>query len=297
MNKDKLIVLANTIRQIRKDRNISQLDLSIAADIDRKTISRIENAKNEPSLETLFKISKILNYDFIAIYEKIKIEEYMLFNSILENAIKKVEIKIDISKEKKQLKNLYSVTDIEYVKLLCKQAFLFFESIDEKSNKEKILLLNQALNTMGEKDKDYTKNDYSQFELAILMNLALCYMENDNKKYIGLLEFVYKNTKKDDELFPYISNNLAKAYILYTNLNYEAFKIIDKSVKYFTDNNQIPNPLLLHTRSLAKRFIGKDFSEDLYSSKLLAEISNNNELLNIMKKSEKSFDDKYKKNK
>ena len=36
-----LTILAKKIKEVRKNRKISQLDLSIEANIDRKTISRI----------------------------------------------------------------------------------------------------------------------------------------------------------------------------------------------------------------------------------------------------------------
>lgn len=48
-----LTILAKKIKEVRKNRKISQLDLSIEANIDRKTISRIENGINEPSFSTL----------------------------------------------------------------------------------------------------------------------------------------------------------------------------------------------------------------------------------------------------
>lgn len=60
MEKDKLILLAKKIKEVRKNRKISQLDLSIEAGIDRKTISHIENGVNEPSFSTLYKKITIL---------------------------------------------------------------------------------------------------------------------------------------------------------------------------------------------------------------------------------------------
>ena len=49
------------LRKIRKEKNITQIRLSIAAEVSQETISAYESGKALPSVDTLIKISKFLN--------------------------------------------------------------------------------------------------------------------------------------------------------------------------------------------------------------------------------------------
>lgn len=49
------------LREIRKEKNITQIRLSIAAEVSQETISAYESGKALPSVDTLIKISKFLN--------------------------------------------------------------------------------------------------------------------------------------------------------------------------------------------------------------------------------------------
>ena len=49
------------LRDLRKERKISQELLAEYADLDRTYISLLERGLRQPSLDTLFKISKALN--------------------------------------------------------------------------------------------------------------------------------------------------------------------------------------------------------------------------------------------
>lgn len=51
----------NKIREIRKLKNITQIDAAKDLDISRQTMSAIENSKYNPSLELALKISKYFN--------------------------------------------------------------------------------------------------------------------------------------------------------------------------------------------------------------------------------------------
>lgn len=46
------------IREIRHERNLSQLDLSVKSGVPKETISKIENGVRPPKLETLVKLAE-----------------------------------------------------------------------------------------------------------------------------------------------------------------------------------------------------------------------------------------------
>ncbi len=51
----------NRIKELRKKRNITQIRLSIAAEVSQETISAYESDKAEPKMEKLIKIADFLN--------------------------------------------------------------------------------------------------------------------------------------------------------------------------------------------------------------------------------------------
>lgn len=287
-----LTILAKKIKEVRKNRKISQLDLSIEANIDRKTISRIENGINEPSFSTLYKISYILNHDFIKDYLNSSLKDYLIFNETFEKIIDKVENKLPFDDEEKIIIYLKDFTDIEFIKTSCKQVILFLKSMNEdlsKSEEREILI--KALNSFTNKYDNIKIQSFSIFELRILMDIAMTYTNIDNKKYLDLLNFVYDKTNKDSSLFPIISLNLANAYIILEDYE-KCPEIINDAISYFLLRNKIPNPILYFTRALYKRLKNMDYKEDYDKAILIASLAKNYNLINKFEKA-KSYYEKY----
>ncbi|MDU1707408.1 MAG: helix-turn-helix transcriptional regulator, partial [Anaerococcus vaginalis] len=275
-----LTILAKKIKEVRKNRKISQLDLSIEANIDRKTISRIENGINEPSFSTLYKISYILNHDFIKDYLHSSLKDYLIFNETFEKIIDKVENKLPFDDEEKIIVYLKDFTDIEFIKTSCKQVILFLKSMNEdlsKSEEREILI--KALNSFTNKYDNFKIQSFSIFELRILMDIAMTYTNIDNKKYLELLNFVYDKTNKDSSLFPIISLNLTNAYIILEDYE-KCPEIINDAISYFLVRNKIPNPILYFTRSVYKRLKNMDYKEDYDKAILIANLAENYNLIN-----------------
>ena len=63
--------MKNKVRDVRKRKNMTQLELAIASKVGRSTISDIESKTHTPSLETAFAIAKALDttVDALFIYE------------------------------------------------------------------------------------------------------------------------------------------------------------------------------------------------------------------------------------
>lgn len=287
-----LTILAKKIKEVRKNRKISQLDLSIEANIDRKTISRIENGINEPSFSTLYKISYILNHDFIKDYLNSSLKDYLIFNETFEKIIDKVENKLPFDDEEKIIIYLKDFTDIEFIKTSCKQVILFLKSMNEdlsKSEEREILI--KALNSFTNKYDNIKIQSFSIFELRILMDIAMTYTNIDNKKYLELLNFVYDKTNKDSSLFPIISLNLTNAYIILEDYE-KCPEIINDAISYFLIRNKIPNPILYFTRALYKRLKNMDYKEDYDKAILIANLAKNYNLINKFEQA-KSYYEKY----
>ncbi len=67
-----LIQLGMRIRYLRKQKNISQLDLSIESDVNRNYISDLEKGRRNPTILVLNKIAIALNTDLSNLFKGIQ---------------------------------------------------------------------------------------------------------------------------------------------------------------------------------------------------------------------------------
>jgi transcriptional regulator with XRE-family HTH domain len=63
------VAYGKKVRQIRKDKGVSQEKLAELAELDRTYISDIENGKRNVSIETVFKIAKALDKPMVSFFE------------------------------------------------------------------------------------------------------------------------------------------------------------------------------------------------------------------------------------
>lgn len=62
--------LANNIRNLRQQRQLSQEALALSADVDRTYVSQIERGIGNPSLLVLYKLGSILKVDLVTLLEQ-----------------------------------------------------------------------------------------------------------------------------------------------------------------------------------------------------------------------------------
>ncbi|QOD60047.1 helix-turn-helix transcriptional regulator [Polaribacter haliotis] len=55
--------IGNLIKKLRLERNMTQLDLAVASNIDERQIQRLEASHTSPTIKTLYKISKALDIE------------------------------------------------------------------------------------------------------------------------------------------------------------------------------------------------------------------------------------------
>ena len=65
---ERLILLGQKIKQLRKSKKVSQLNLSIKLDITREHLSKLERGVAYPSVKILFAILDALNLDINNIF-------------------------------------------------------------------------------------------------------------------------------------------------------------------------------------------------------------------------------------
>ena len=61
--------IGNKIRQIRKEKNIPQIELAVEIGIDRSYLSEIENGRTNPSINILYAIADALHVNIIDLFQ------------------------------------------------------------------------------------------------------------------------------------------------------------------------------------------------------------------------------------
>lgn len=74
-NKAILQTLGNNIRQVRKGKNMTQLDLEVASGITAGDISKIENGQINVAFTTLVKLAIALNVELESFYKILSIPD------------------------------------------------------------------------------------------------------------------------------------------------------------------------------------------------------------------------------
>ncbi|MFN8296362.1 MAG: helix-turn-helix transcriptional regulator [Chitinophagales bacterium] len=70
MNEEKLkIRLGKRIKELREQKELTQLDIASSCDFEKTSISRIEAGRTNPTVTTLFKISKALDIQLKELFE------------------------------------------------------------------------------------------------------------------------------------------------------------------------------------------------------------------------------------
>lgn len=73
MEDEKLIrLVCDKLKEIRKSRGMSQMDVASSAGIDKSAYQRIERGRTNPTLKTLNQVLNAMNEDTIIFFTKLK---------------------------------------------------------------------------------------------------------------------------------------------------------------------------------------------------------------------------------
>jgi transcriptional regulator with XRE-family HTH domain len=77
-------VWMDRIRQLRKERGLSQVKLAVMADMDPATLNRLEQGKGNPNLKTLERVATALDVEVADLLGKAPASSQPSFNGLLE---------------------------------------------------------------------------------------------------------------------------------------------------------------------------------------------------------------------
>ena len=250
---------ANNLAKIRENKRLSQEDLAYLSGISRRSISRIENGLiKEPSIDTLLKLSAVLEFDLVDLYIKDIYESHYLYRDLLSSfdilssfksreEILLLEKKVNILESDPNFKG--KDYEVSLMKLFIKSLKIpnllsleeeFEDITSSRINKNKIL-----------------SEDLTFFETRLLVNVC-----NANGGF--------KNIAKEDLLDIIISktNNFTLKYLsynslinsIYVNEEYkDALSQVDEAIGKSKENRFIEgNSLLYYLQFLCRYSLGDE---------------------------------------
>ena len=281
----------NDLTKIRESKRLSQEDLAFLSGLSRRSISRIENGLiNEPSIDTLLKLTAALDFDLVDLYIKDRYESHYLYRELISSfdilcGFKSKEEILLLEKKFNILENDPNFKGKDYELALIS---LFIKN-----------LKTPILPNLSEEFEDLTSSkinknsiligDLSFLEARLLINIC-----NDKNEFRNIDRQDLLNTiinKIEDNTLNYLSyNSLINS--IYVNKEFsDALILVDKSIENAKKNGFIEgNSLLYYLQFLCRYAIGDDrFTDSLEYAILFSEYKENCRIKDIIKEKSKKI--------
>lgn len=274
---DNLEYIGREIKRIRKSQNLSQKKLAELAGLSEESLRRIENNYNNPRLDNLTDIFRVLgiNFDIILmreegsywedVDEKIKVIDFELSNTNYDNILKYTDELVEL---KSSLPQKYRLRLSQYI--LYYQAVYDNEVIyDELACKEKLIRALEINNCKLE------NNNFNDIEIRILTKLSEYYINNEDDDDIPrqILDTLIRTVDKRNTHYINILYNKARFYYMIGDykstiaVSLEAIKISSEINNY---NRLI---ILYYINGISKYKLGEDdYIDYIEKSKILCDL-------------------------
>lgn len=289
-----LISFGKYISARRKSFSYTQRCLSNLSSVSIDSLRRIENGKVHPTYETLNFLSRPLKEDLnktLLNYQIFNNDEYFEVKHRIEKKISNGlynELEKDLSLLQEILVN--SKLD-NYLSISIKQLILFLESVIlntiDINYESSLAVLTEAIQLTTSKFTvdNYMNFTYSDFEIRILMNIALLKNKfSDIDKSIEMLTFCLCCKEIDD-----INLKISIIYNLSYNfhridLHEKALYYANKGISLCVENNNMYGLGLLYSRKgIAEFFLENDnFINSLKQAVNIYDMANQNNLKNML---------------
>lgn len=274
---DNLEYIGREIKRIRKSQSLSQKKLAELAGLSEESLRRIENNYNNPRLDNLTDIFRVLgiNFDIILmreegsywedVDEKIKVIDYELSNTNYDNILKYTD---ELMELKSSLPQKYRLRLGQYI--LYYQAVYDNEVIyDELACKEKLIRALEINNCKLE------NNNFNDIEIRILTKLSEYYINNEDDDDIPrkILDTLIRTVDKRNTHYINILYNKARFFYMIGEykstiaVSLEAIKISSEINNY---NRLI---ILYYIIGISKYKLGEDdYIDYIEKSKILCNL-------------------------
>lgn len=274
---DNLEYIGREIKRIRKSQNLSQKKLAELAGLSEESLRRIENNYNNPRLDNLTDIFRVLgiNFDIILmreegsfwedIDEKIKIIDYELSNTNYDNILKYTD---ELMELKSGLPQKYRLRLSQYI--LYYQAVYDNEVIyDELACKEKLIRALEINNCKLE------NNNFNEIEIRILTKLSEYYINNEDDDDIPrqILDTLIRTVDKRNTYYINILYN--KARLFYMIGDYKSTIAVSlEAIKISSEINNYNRLIILYyIIGISKYKLGEDdYIDYIENSKILCNL-------------------------
>lgn len=274
---DNLEYIGREIKRIRKSQNLSQKKLAELAGLSEESLRRIENNYNNPRLDNLTDIFRVLgiNFDIILmreegsyweeVDEKIKVIDFELSNTNYDNILKYTDELVEL---KSSLPQKYRLRLSQYI--LYYQAVYDNEVIyDELACKEKLIRALEINNCKLE------NNNFNDIEIRILTKLSEYYINNEDDDDIPrqILDTLIRTVDKRNTHYINILYN--KARFFYMIGDYKSTVAVSlEAIKISSEINNYNRLIILYyIIGISKYKLGEDdYIDYIEKSKMLCDL-------------------------
>ena len=274
---DNLEYIGREIKRIRKSQNLSQKKLAELAGLSEESLRRIENNYNNPRLDNLTDIFRVLgiNFDIILmreegsyweeVDEKIKVIDFELSNTNYDNILKYTDELVEL---KSSLPQKYRLRLSQYI--LYYQAVYDNEVIyDELACKEKLIRALEINNCKLE------NNNFNDIEIRILTKLSEYYINNEDDDDIPrqILDTLIRTVDKRNTHYINILYN--KARFFYMIGDYKSTVAVSlEAIKISSEINNYNRLIILYyIIGISKYKLGEDdYIDYIEKSKILCDL-------------------------
>lgn len=284
--------IGSEIRRIRKNRRISQKDLSNMVGISEESLRRIENNHNNPRVDNLLEILDVLGIDF----EIILMDDSGSSWNLVSQQIKAIDNDLEnlslanLDENINKLKALSDHIPTSYRTKLS-QYILYYQGIYEKDiNKDFVKFKESLLLALRIKGKDLEKgfkNSYSDIEKRILIKLSEYYLHNNFKNNSkSILDYLIENIEITDRNYIDILYNLAKYYYMQDDFK-KAINVCNKAIELSSQTNNYKRIILIYYLLGISKFKEKEdlYLDDIDKSLVLCDLLVKPDLKDIIKQS------------
>lgn len=274
---DNLEYIGREIKRIRKSKNLSQKKLAELAGLSEESLRRIENNYNNPRLDNLTDILRVLgiNFDIILmreegsyweeVDEKIKIIDYELSNTNYENILKYTD---ELMESKSSLPQKYRLRLSQYI--LYYQAVYDNEVIyDELACKEKLIRALEINNCKLE------NNNFNEIEIRILTKLSEYYINNEDDDDIPrqILDTLIRTVDKRNTYYINILYNKARFFYMIGDYK-STISVALEAIKISSEINNYNRLIILYyIIGISKYKLGEDeYTDYIEKSKILCDL-------------------------
>lgn len=294
-----IVAFGNKLKSIRNELNLTIEEVSFSANINEKTVYRIENGKNKVTNSTLEKLSIVYKRDLIEMYNQLFKNHKEILNVIIHRSEKALynDDTVGIHKEINELKGLpmkyFSSYEEMFIKYYIKLLEAAYVDLENTNRFESVKLLTKTIKNQIYNFElvNYKNFNFSPIEARILMNLSImAYNLYKSELSLEILTFILPSLNCDRIIYPKLILNLSTIYHIKEDFG-KSLSLVNEGIEFCINNRNFEALSKLFFRKFTSELkLGiSNYKDSLQKAIFLAEMSKQDSNKNKFKESAKKI--------